>query len=197
MYLTDEAVTKRLYEFTENGGTVVLTNRSGVKDEYNKCIMEQLPTVYRKLVGAYVEEYDPIGYDTSSIRLTDGSIYKCRQWCDILCPETAETIAVYDEEFYKGKAAITRNSCGRGTAYYIGTVCEKKLYCKLAKDILLESGIPFVEGLPDNVELTTRTGDGIIARFIFNNTAKNQNFTLDKEEISLAPFEMKINIIGG
>lgn len=197
MYLTDEAVTKRLYEFTENGGTVVLTNRSGVKDENNKCIMEQLPTVYRKLVGAYVEEYDPIGYDTSSIRLTDGSIYKCRQWCDILCPETAETIAVYDEEFYKGKAAITRNSCGRGTAYYIGTVCEKKLYCKLAKDILLESGIPFVEGLPDNVELTTRTGDGIIARFIFNNTAENQHFTLDKEEISLAPFEMKIDIIGG
>ena len=197
MYLTDEAVTKRLYEFTENGGTVVLTNRSGVKDEHNKCIMEQLPTVYRKLVGAYVEEYDPIGYDTSSIKLTDGSIYKCHQWCDILCPETAETIAVYDEEFYKGRAAITRNSCGRGTAYYIGTVCEKKLYCKLAKDILLESGIPFVEGLPDNVELTTRTGDGIIARFIFNNTAKNQHFTLDKEEISLAPFEMKINVIGG
>lgn len=197
MYLTDEAVTKRLYEFTENGGTVVLTNRSGVKDENNKCIMEQLPTVYRKLVGAYVEEYDPIGYDTSSIRLTDGSIYKCRQWCDILCPETAETIAVYDEEFYKGKAAITRNSCGKGTAYYIGTVCEKKLYCKLAKDILLESGIPFVEGLPDNVELTTRTGDGIIARFIFNNTAENQHFTLDKEEISLAPFEMKIDIFGG
>lgn len=197
MYLTDEAVTKRLYEFTENGGTVVLTNRSGVKDENNKCIMEQLPTVYRKLVGAYVEEYDPIGYDTSSIRLTDGSIYKCRQWCDILCPETAETIAVYDEEFYKGKAAITRNSCGKGTAYYIGTVCEKKLYCKLAKDILLESGIPFVEGLPDNVELTTRTGDGIIARFIFNNTPKNQHFTLDKEEISLAPFEMKIDIIEG
>ena len=159
--------------------------------------MEQLPTVYRKLVGAYVEEYDPIGYDTSSIRLTDGSIYKCRQWCDILCPETAETIAVYDEEFYKGKAAITRNSCGRGTAYYIGTVCEKKLYCKLAKDILLESGIPFVEGLPDNVELTTRTGDDVIARFIFNNTAKNQHFTLDKEEISLAPFEMKIDIFGG
>lgn len=197
MYLTDEAVTKRLYEFTENGGTVVLTNRSGVKDENNKCIMEQLPTVYRKLVGAYVEEYDPIGYDTSSIRITDGSIYKCRQWCDILCPEAAETIAVYDEEFYKGKAAITRNSCGRGTAYYIGTVCEKKLYCKLAKDILLESGIPFVEGLPDNVELTTRTGDGIIARFIFNNTAENQHFTLDKEEISLAPFEMKIDIIEG
>lgn len=197
MYLTDEAVTKRLYEFTENGGTVVLTNRSGVKDENNKCIMEQLPTVYRKLVGAYVEEYDPIGYDTSSIRLTDGSIYKCRQWCDILCPETAETIAVYDKEFYKGKAAITRNSCGKGTAYYIGTVCEKKLYCKLAKDILLESGIPFVEGLPDNVELTTRTGDDVIARFIFNNTSENQHFTLDKEEISLAPFEMKIDIFGG
>ena len=194
MYLTNEAAVKHLYEFAENGGTVILTDRSGVKDEFNKCIMQQLPTVYRRLVGAYIEEYDSIGYDNATIRLSDGSVYKCRQWCDVIQPETAETVASYDSEFYKGKAAITRNSYGNGTVYYIGTVCEKSLYNRIVKDILVNAGIPYVDGLPDNVEVTTRTGDGIEARFIFNNTNKEQRSILDGCEVCLAPFEMKTDI---
>lgn len=194
MYVTDAAVVKKLYAFAEKGGTVILTNRSGIKNEHNNCIMEQLPTVYRKLIGAYVEEYDPIGYDSASVKLTDGTVYKCRQWCDVVHPETAETVAVYDSEFYKGKAAITRNGYGKGTAYYIGTVCEKSLYNRLAKDILISTGIPFADGIPDNVEITTRTGDNITARFIFNNTDKEQCFNLDGQAISLKPFEVKIEI---
>lgn len=194
MYVTDKTVVKNLYEFAENGGTVILTNRSGVKDEYNKCIMEQLPTVYRNLIGAYVEEYDPMGWDKATIKLQDGTTYECRQWCDVICPETAETLAVYGSEFYAGKAAATKNSYGKGTAYYIGTVCEKNAYNKLAKKILDETGVSYMDGIPDNVEITTRTGNGITARFIFNNTDKEQSFLLDEGEITLAPFEMKVDI---
>lgn len=194
MYVTDEKVVKQLYDFTEKGGTVILTNRSGVKNEYNNCIMEQLPTVYRKLVGAYVEEYNPIGYDAAKVKLADGDVYECRQWCDVLNVETAETVAVYDSEYYKGRAAITRNNYGNGTAYYIGTVCEKGLYNKLVKDILTDTGIEFIDGIPDNVEITTRTDKNVIARFIFNNTNNTQCFNIDGKEICLEPFEMKITL---
>lgn len=193
-YITDMSVVNRLYEFTEKGGTVIITNRSGVKDEYNKCIMEQLPTVYRKLIGAYAEEYDPMGWDNAVVKLSDGSAYKCRQWCDILCTETAEAVAVYDSEFYKGKPAITRNSYGKGTAYYIGTVLEKGLYNRLIRDILTETGTDFIDNLPDNVEISTRTGENITARFIFNNTNKEQSICVSDDNITLAPFEMKIDI---
>ncbi len=194
MYVTESGVAKRLYEFVEKGGTVILTNRSGVKDEHNNCIMEQLPTVYRKLVGAYVEEYNPIGYDTATVRFSDESTYQCRQWCDIISTESAETIACYDSDFYKGKAAITRNKYGSGTAYYIGTVGEKGLYFKIIKDILSTAQIPFVDGLPDNVEISTRTNDTMTVRFLFNNTDKEQRFVMEDEDICLAPFEMKIDI---
>lgn len=192
LYVTDEMVVKNLYEFTKQGGTVILTNRSGVKNHYNNCIMEQLPTVYRELTGMYVEEYDPIGYDNAVVKLSDGSTFKCRQWCDVLHLETAEAVAVYDSEFYSGKPSITRNHFGKGTAYYIGTVVEKRLYQKLAKDILMECNIAFVDGLPDSVEITTRTGKDKAFRFLFNNTNKEQSFLLGKEQICLAPFEMKI-----
>lgn len=193
MYITDETVVKRLYEFTEKGGTVILTNRSGVKDEINKCIMSPLPTVYRELVGAYAEEYDPLGAGTVVLKFTDGMECKGRQWCDILCAENAKVLASYDSDFFKGKAAITENAYGEGLAYYVGTVGEKKLYYKLVMDILDKTGVDYIKGLPENVEITTREGDGKKVQFVFNDTDKVQKFTLSGKEVRLEPFEMQIN----
>ncbi len=197
MYVTNPEVVRRLYTFVEDGGTVVFTNRSGVKDAYNNCIMEPLPAPYRKLVGCRVLEYDPVGYDNVTIRFLDGAEYRAKQWCDILKPEGEETrvLACYDSEFYKGSAAITENKYGDGTAYYIGTVGERELYIRLVGEILQKCGIDFVEGLPDHVEVTTRSKDGFFARFIFNNTTKAQEFVLDERQVSLQPFEMQVETV--
>ncbi len=191
MYVTDESVVKKLYDFAENGGTVILTNRSGAKNEYNNCIMEQLPTVYRKLVGAYVEEYDPMGYDECNIKMGDDT-FRCRRWNDILCTETAETVAVYDGNYYKGKAAIIKNHYGDGTAYYIGTVCEKELYRRIAEEALNEAEIKHFNKLPDGVEITVRTDGDVDYYFVFNNTDKPISFCLINDEINFQPFEMKV-----
>lgn len=196
MYILDERAVKNLYDFTANGGTVLLTNRSGVKDEYNKCIMHPLPTVFAELAGCCVEEYDPIGTGTAEVKFQDGSICKIRQWCDILQTGAAETAAVYENGYYAGKAAITKNTYGNGRAYYVGTVGEKALYRKLAQQVLQEKEVPFYENLPANVEITTREKDGLKIRFIFNNTDKHQEFCLKDEKVELKPFEMKVEKIG-
>jgi beta-galactosidase len=193
MYITDKTAVRNLYDFAEKGGTVILTNRSGVKDEHNNCVTEPLPTVYRELVGAYVEEYDPIGYDGIPVKFADGESFVCRQWCDILRAESAEVIAAYDGDFFKGKPAVTANRFGRGKAYYVGTVGGKRFYYKLIRDILTERATEFTDGLPDNVELNYRSGSGHKVRFIFNNTDKAQSFAIGGESISLKPFEMKID----
>ena len=192
LYVTDSSTAKRLHEFAENGGTVVLTARSGVKDENNNCIMEQLPTVYRGLVGCHVTEYDPIGWDKAKVRFTDGEEYECKQWCDILETDTAEPAASYISGFYAGKPAITVNRCGSGKVFYIGTVGTRRMYEKAVKQILDMSGLAYTEGLPENVEITTRTGSGITARFVFNNSDLKRTFELDGKTLQLDPFEVKI-----
>ena len=194
MYITDDTTVKQLYEFAAKGGTVILTNRSGVKNEYNNCIMAPLPTVYSDLTGICVSEYDPIGAGTGTIKTEDGSIYKCKRWCDVLeiTSNTAKAIATYDSEFYQGAPAVTVNAYQNGTVYYIGTVSENSFYDRLAKDALTDAQVPFVTGLPENVELTTRTGNGINVHFLFNNTNSVQQFEFNGTEISLQPFEMKI-----
>ncbi len=195
MYVTDEKVVRGLYDFAEAGGTVILTNRSGAKDRNNNCIQAPLPTVYSRLTGCHAEEYDPIGGDSVRIRFDDGDTLTGKQWCDVLSADTAEVLAAYDSNFYKGKAAITENRFGKGRAYYIGTVGEKALYRKIALKILKEMDMPFMDDLPDNVEITTRDGDGVSARFIFNNTDAVRHFTIDGRSITLDPFEMKIEKI--
>lgn len=194
MYITDESVARRLYDFAEKGGTVILTTRSGVKDENNNCIVEQLPAVYARLTGCRVEEYDPIGWDTVKVKFEDGEVFTARQWCDVLQTDTAEVIARYDGNFYRGKPAVTVNRFGSGKAYYIGTVGEKKLYRKIALEILEDTDIEYIKGLPDNVEVTVRAGDGISARFIFNNTDAPQSFVIDGKRFELLPFEMTYTI---
>lgn len=197
MYITDKSVADRLYEFAKNGGCVILTNRSGVKDEINKCIMAPLPTVYRELIGAYVEEYDPIGEGSVELKFSDGTECKGRQWCDVLCTETAEVLASYDSEYYKGKAAITENAYGDGRVYYVGTVGEKALYRKLAETALSRMKMDYIKELPENVEVTLREGNEKKFRFVFNDTDKEQKFALSGTEIHLDPFEMQITEIPG
>ncbi len=192
-YVTDPALARRLEGFTAQGGTVVITNRSGVKDKHNNCLFgEPLPTVFRRLCGCRVKEYDAIGARRQHIAAADGSGYDVTGWCDILEPEGAQVWARYTEKFYAGAAAVTKNAFGTGCAYYVGTVGERALYRALMAEICRERDIPMLEGLPLGVEVTARRGQGGLYRFFFNNTLRAVDFPLDGQTVALAPMEMKI-----
>lgn len=192
----NEKVKEHLYQFAKEGGTVILSNRSGVKDEFNKCIMEPLPTVYRDLAGVSVEEYDAIG--ARKCRLVaekellpiseDNESLCCEQWCDILQLEGAKALIAYGEEFYEGKPAVTVNQYEKGQVYYVGTVMNRAGYRCLIKDIAGKLGLEYYEDLPLGVELTKRQKGEEVWSFLFNNTDKIQK-AMGKE---LQPFEMVI-----
>ncbi len=190
MYITNERAVKNLYDFAAKGKTVILTDRSGVKDNNNKCIMEQLPTVYRELVGGYAEEYDPIGGGRNTVRFSDREEFSCTGWCDIMTAENAQAIAQYCEGYYAGKAAVLLNDYGKGKVYYIGTIGGRDLYRRIAAQALGERGVKFYDDLPRGIEITERSGEKGSVRFIFNNTDKTQSFALDGKRLELAPFEM-------
>lgn len=217
MLITHEETEKALHEFAAQGGTILLTNRSGVKDSYNKCVMQPLPGIYRELVGARVREYNAPGSYLGQLKLTDDVLrenYKksCRyypggeadekllrenavyrQWCDILEAETAQVLAEYGDRYYSGSAAVTRNCYGAGTVYYIGTVCDRMFYISLAKCMASEKKIFYYDNLPLGVEVTYRQKDDKLWRFVFNNTNKEQKVCLDSKTYCMKPFEMKIS----
>ena len=217
MLITHRNTAEALKTFVRKGGTLLLTNRSGVKDSYNKCVMQPLPGIYRELVGARVREYNAPGAYLGQLELTDDVLrenYKksCRyylggvadeklprenavyrQWCDILEAETAQVLAEYGDRYYSGSAAVTRNCYGAGTVYYIGTVCDRMFYISLAKCMASEKKIFYYDNLPLGVEVTYRQKDEKLWRFVFNNTNKEQKVCLDSKTYWMKPFEMKIS----
>lgn len=203
LYVNNKPVTENIYRYVINGGTLVMTNRSGVKDTNNNGIMDTLPTVFKELIGAEITEYDPIGSDNRTIVDFNGNEFKCRQWCDILKLNTAKAYAEYNESFYICCPAITMNKYCGGIAYYVGTICSMDFYQNFAKNLMKQTGIPRLKGLPRGVEVTTRTNgiDNYIC--FFNNSDKDAVIGLPKamysivdstgkEKIELKPFEMEI-----
>lgn len=220
LFVTKKEMVEKLDIFVRQGGKLVLTNRSGVKDENNCCIMAPLPTVFAEMTGAHVEEYDAVGRKRQKLEISQASwllqdkrLMECREpeerqeltcqlWCDILVSDGAEVLARYGENFYQGKPAITRNEYGKGEVYYVGTVMNRCGMVSLMSEILRKAGISHIENLPFGVEHTVRWRQEKKWHFFFNNTERRLELQLqwrlpagvrgDEEMLSLQPFEMKI-----
>ncbi len=203
MFVYKKAEVENIYRYVINGGTVVLTSRSGVKDSNNNCIMQPLPTVYRDLIGAEITEYDPVGYEKRLIRDFAGNEFECHTWCDILQLTSARAYAEYDDGYYRCCPAVTMNRYCSGVAYYVGTECNSDFYEDFASNLMKQTGIPRLKGLPAGIEVTTRTNGLDEYIFFFNNSEETAEINLPKpmysllssvgkETLELRPFEMEV-----
>lgn len=205
LFITNNEVAEHLYEAARNGASIILTNRSGVKDKYNKCIMQQLPTIYSELAGIHVAEYDPVGNRKLKLDIVNGEWKQkynkqdsqfpyCTQWCDLLECTSAVPLAVYGGEFYKGTAAVTHNNYGKGNVYYIGTIIDRQSYISLAKIIAGQADIAYIDKLPPGIEITCRySTDGRKKwQFIFNNTTDCKEIFINGKDINIEPFGMEV-----
>lgn len=185
MYIYKKSSAENLYRYVINGGTLVMTSRSGVKDANNNCIAAALPTVYKELLGAEVTECDPIGSRQQTIVDFAGNKFTCRQWCDVLRVTTARAYAEYDGSFYKGCPAVTMNRYCSGVAYYVGTIGDTGFYESLVSNIMRQTGIPRLKGLPEGVEVTTRTNGLNDFICFFNNSDRDAVISLPKSMYSI------------
>lgn len=136
--LIDEEEVKKVTEYVKNGGTLVLTFRSGTRDTCNNLYTTTMPGVFRKLAGVEVEEFDGIKKET----YVDGIVSsKAEVWCDILKPVSADVLATYSNRYFKGRAAITVNRFGEGWVYYVGCDLEPQAMRKLTAYIAKRAGI--------------------------------------------------------
>lgn len=185
LYLVDDAIAAALTRYVDNGGTLVLTTRSGVKNMNNVCLPDRLPNLLADLTGACVNEYDPVGKDVQTLNLESGEALASSQWCDILTPVAAETVATYSSEYFAGEAAITRNARGQGAVYYIGTVLDAQASRVLMRRIANDAGIACEFDLPDGVEVAVRRSKEKRILFVLNLSKEPKELTLpDRDYVS-------------
>lgn len=163
--MVSDEIKERLEKYVSEGGTLVLTYRSGVKDMQNNMLPQTLPAKLRNLAGVTVEEFDSSAVRTKLFpNFGEASV-----WRDILKLETAETVVKYDSEFYRGSSAITVNKFGAGKVWYVGCDLEDEPLLRLVKMISDEAGAEYISQ-PDGVEAVKRECNGTEYTMILNYT---------------------------
>jgi beta-galactosidase len=173
LYMLRPGVAQHLQQFVERGGILLTTFFSGIVDQYARVVPGGYPSELRKLLGIYVEEFDPWTPEMSNeLVVKEGALsgtYPCTLWGELVRAEGAQVLGTFAHDYYADQPALTVNRAGNGQAYYIATQGNDELLDKLAAHLYHEAGIEPVLESPDGVEITKRVrSDGRAIYFLLN-----------------------------
>jgi beta-galactosidase len=191
LHLVTDTIAENLKRYVQAGGTLVVTQRTGVKDEANAVVNQRLPGLLAEICGVEVEEYDSLSshmqneIEFTTPELADTSCVPVGILCDILKPTSATVIARYRQDYYAGEPAITLNQFGAGRAIYVGAVGDGQLYNVLAKWLLEAAGVQNTFTAPSGVEVTQRVQGNKKLHFLLNHNASPQTVHLENHFTNL------------
>jgi len=184
LHVVSEAAAENLRRFVEAGGVLVVTQRSGVKDEANAVVNRRLPGLLAELCGVEVEEYDSLAADMQNElefilpELASSSPVPVGAWCDVLKPNGATVVANYTQDYYAGEPAITLNRFDQGQVVYVGALGEAPLYEALSGWLLDLAGVQPILAAPEGVQVAERWQGDRRLLFVLNHTEQEQEVDL-------------------
>ena len=128
--LPDETAAK-LDAYVKNGGILLADCRTGVKDERNLCHARTLPGLLPRPRHSHRGVQPPARRLALQVTGPDrlSGTYTAIQYTDWITPETAAAVAGYADQWHlKPYAAVTRNTYGKGKAWYVGTVIKEPAF---------------------------------------------------------------------
>jgi beta-galactosidase len=206
LLILNEKRVAQLKEFVRNGGHLVLTLRTGMKDEFNALLLSRQPGPLAGLAGLEVEEYyalhDPVPVKG---KLFDGTSKLWAERLKILDEKMTIPAARYGaaDGWLDGQVAVAVHPFGKGMVYYIGAYLDETSQQALLDHILVTADLRPIK-TPAGVELRTRlNGAGVEIYFIINHGRTEQTVQLpwpahehlsqqDVKEIKLPPYGVVI-----
>jgi beta-galactosidase len=190
LYILPADAAEELRAFVQQGGTLIATARTGVKDESNAVVDHFLPGLLADVCGVEVDEYVVQPADTTvplelSLPGRETQTSHSRLWFDVIRPTTSQAVAMYRSEYYSGKPAITLNRFGQGQAIYVGTLGDEALHDTLVGWALESAGASSVLTAPSGVEVTARWQGDRRLLFLLNHTGEPQEISIAKPHLDL------------
>lgn len=166
LYLYRSGIEEKLRQFVNEGGQLITTYWSGIVDEAEGCFLGGVPYGLREVLGLRSTEIDGLydeesNYMVSPQEQKEQERYECRNLCDLVKLEGAEALLVYEKDFYRGYPALTRNSYGKGTAYYVCADAGQDFYDDFLRKAAHDAGMkPLVAGeITEGLEVTSRESE--------------------------------------
>jgi len=194
LYLFKPDTQKRITTYIENGGNFVMGAYSGLVNENDMAFESFPPYDLHQVFGVCVEETDSLCDDEGNEFTYGGRSYRATYLCDILRNQGATALAKFEQDFYKGKMAVTKHTYGKGTAYYVAARMQEDFNYQFLSDVIELHGIQRVlsSSYIDDVMIKERKKDGNKYLFLMNFSTKQRNVTIDDKEHILQGYECSI-----
>ena len=182
LFLCDAKLAGKLKDFAEKGGTVILTFRSGVKDDANVVVDQRLPGVLSAMAGCEVEEYTAMvrgeKFPLSFSAPLPKKPAQAGVWMDQLKLTGAKAVARYEAGPWKGSPAMTMNKVGAGRVFYTGFQADEPFYQSFSRWLLSDLDIlpPFAPS--DTIEITERVKGSDRLLFVLNHSGEAQKLAM-------------------
>jgi beta-galactosidase len=178
--LTDAAA-KNLVEYVNNGGHLVLGQRSAMKDAGNGLWPQRQPGPLTELLGGRVEQY----YALVDAVPVDGrwGAGEGQLWAELLSAKEpdVEVLMRYGKSngWLDGQPAAISRTVGKGRITYIGAWLDKKTMAQAASWMTDISGVkPALGPVPEGVEVYPRYGAKGAVYILVNFSKASQNVKL-------------------
>lgn len=172
--LADSALVKKWTDYAANGGNLIITCRTATKDRMGHFWEAETAAPISDLIGAHVKATDMLSPYKNGDILMKSTRYNWNNWADLLdADKTTEVLATYDNQFYKGKAAVVKHQIGKGSVTYIGVDTDDS---KLEKDILrniYQSAGATTEDYPQGIYVYWRDGFNLAVNYSSTNYTMN------------------------
>ena len=183
LYMVSDHAVSMIESFVADGGAAVVTFFSGIVDETDSIRLDPTgavpPGAFSSLIGAWTEQFFPLA-PNETIALTDGSAPTI--WSERVRVTTADVIARFESGPVAGDPAITRNSFGHGTAWYVATALDELGLAAFIAGALDAAGVTYRPTEP-GLEIIVRSNDRSRFTFFINHNDRPVSVDADGAEL--------------
>ncbi|HLE91946.1 MAG TPA: beta-galactosidase [Anaerolineales bacterium] len=160
--IQNQTMVEALQAYVAQGGHLVLTIRSGMKDQYNALLPQRQPGGLSEMAGVEVEDYYAL---QDSVPVTASWFEgKSDLWAERLAltgKKNAQVIARYDKSngWLDDQIAISMNEYGDGLVYYVGTYLDEPAQQALLTQVLETAKVTTYATAP-GIEICKRVQPG-------------------------------------
>jgi len=145
LYVSDDALLKRISDYVHEGGHVLMTFKSGFTNENSAVRWEKAPGPLQEAAGFTYQEFStldkPLALRDDPFHVGDEN--QVGQWAEFLQITTAKPLATYEHPFFGRWPAITENHFGKGTLIYEGSALSDGLQQAVVQHALENGGVEF------------------------------------------------------
>ena len=158
LYSVSDKLTSALRDYVRSGGVLLSTFKTAVADRMLKIRHDDLPHGLTDVFGMTYDQFTDavrVGLRTNAEKSATELVKMCsgpeqepreanqcvKSWMELLLPDTAETLALYDHPYWGEYAALTGNQFGQGYAAYLGCYTDGNVLKKLLGFLCEKAGI--------------------------------------------------------